>query len=303
VAWCESRGAQALAWHGMSRVDFNAAVERALAWQPTHLCEMGAELSVALVRKHDNGGPPFVRAGLEATGSGITRLRETTLDYPVFNWDDVPIKEGLHNRHMVGLTACHAFFERTRLTFHNKRVVVVGYGLVGRGVCDAVRAYGGQVRVAELNPARALEARFAGWEVATLEQALPAADAVITATGVRNVIAAPHFGLLKDGVFLINVGHLSEEIDTTALYVYPHETARPFVERIHLGERRVYLFAGGAMANLTAGPGDSLNAFDVTTAVMVAAIGFIATDGASFAPGLHALPVAVWTQVARVAAA
>jgi len=196
---------------------------------------------------------------------------------------------------------CHAFFERTRLTFHGMRVAVVGYGLVGQGVCHAVRAYGGQVVVVERDPGRALEARYAGWHVATLAEALPTADAIVTATGARGVIGAGDLGALRDGAFLVNVGHADQEIDVAALYRHPHEPIMPFVEAVQLGDRRVHLFAHGSMANLTAGQGDSLNAFDVTLATMVAGIGFIAGSAADAAPGLHMLPREVWLPVARLA--
>ncbi len=301
VAHCVARGSrnvEAHAWHGMSSADYSAAVERAIAWSPTHLCEMGAEITSALASGARATQPP-VQASLEATGSGITRLGKLTPAYPIFNWDDIAVKEGLHNRHMVGITACHAFFNRTRLTFHNKRVLVVGYGLVGRGVCDAARAYGGRISVAEIDAGRALEATFAGLQVIKLEDGLPAADVIITATGARHVINARHFGLLKSGAFVLNVGHLNEEIDMLALYANPHNTALPFVERVTLGERHIYVLADGGMANLSAGEGDSLNAFDVTLAVMVAGIGFIVESGGEYAPGIHTLPKRAWTPVAQ----
>ena len=70
-------------------------------WQPTHLCEMGADITTLL---HQRGEFGNIVAGLEATGSGVNRLGIFSR-YPIFNWDDLPVKEGLHNRHMVGLTA------------------------------------------------------------------------------------------------------------------------------------------------------------------------------------------------------
>ncbi len=300
VAHCMARGSgnvKAHAWHGMSRADYNTSIERAIAWSPTHLCEMGAEITSVLAV----GTAPatHVVAGLEATGSGITRLGKLSPTYPIFNWDDVAVKEGLHNRYMVGITACHAFFNRTRLTFHNKRVLVIGYGLVGRGVCDAARAYGGHISVVEMNAARALEASFAGWPVVSLEEALPSADVIITATGSRHVIKSAHFDLFKSGAFLMNVGHLNEEIDIPALYSNPHANALPYIERVRLGERHVYVLADGGMANLSAGEGDSLNAFDVTLAVMVAGIGFIVESGSGYSPGMHTLPARAWMPVAQ----
>ena len=301
VEWSLAQGAEADAARGMSAADLARSIERACAFSPTHLCEMGAELTAAMMSKAGERARPSVRASLEATGSGTDRLAGIDVSYPVFNWDDLPIKEGLHNRRMVGLVACHAFFERTRLTFHNKRVLVVGYGLVGRSACDAARAYGGRVLVAERDHARALEARFAGEEVGALDEALPLADVVITATGARGVISAGAFERLRDGAFLLNVGHRDEEIDVAALRGFPHETVRPYVERFRVGARSVYLFAFGSMANLTAGQGDSLNAFDVTLATMLAGIGFMVTEGGSYRPGVHVLPRQAWIDVASAA--
>lgn len=299
VQWCAEQGAITLAHHNMTPHEQQQAIAQALAFEPTHLCEMGAELSLAIAAAKPVGSK--VRAALEATGSGTTRLAQIQPGYPVFNWDDLPIKEGLHNRHMVGLVTCHAFFERTRLTLHGKRVVVVGYGLVGRGVCDAARAYGGRVWVAERDAGRALEAQYAGFETAALEEILPSADVIICATGASQVIGAQHFSKLKHGAFLLNVGHVNAEIDIAALYkAGPHRTVRPFVEEVKLDDtRRVYVFADGAMANLVAGHGDSLNAFDVTLATMVAGLGFIVRQGEKYAPGTHLLPAAVWGTVAQ----
>lgn len=292
VAHLGAAGARTNAWRDMPEADYLAAIEAALDWGPTHLCEMGADLTHAL-HQRSHSLPP-VRAGLEATGSGILRLGGLQPRYPIFNWDDLPVKEGLHNRFMVGLTAWHTFYERTRLTLHGKRVLVVGFGSVGRGVADAARAYGGMVTVAERDPARAMEARYAGWDVQPLAEALPQADVVITATGAQGVIGASHLALLKNGAFLLNVGHRPQEIDVPALRRHPAREVMPFVEAFDLGGRTVYLFAGGSMANLTAGHGDSLNAFDLTLALMVAGIGHIVGAGPSAPAGVHILPREAW---------
>jgi adenosylhomocysteinase len=295
VAYLRGQGAQAQAWRDMPADAYAAAIEQALAWEPTHLCEMGAELTAVLHRRSPSNS---VKAGLEATGSGISRLAGLTPHYPIFNWDDLPIKEGLHNRHMVGLTAWHTFMQTTRLSLHGKRVLVVGYGLVGQGVAASARAFGGAVLVAERDPVRALQAQYDGWEVRPLTEAVPAADVIVTATGARHVLGAEHWRLLRDGVFLLNVGHLANEIDVADLRTYPHVTVRPFVEAVAVNGRTIYLLAGGSMFNLTAGWGDSLNAFDVTLAVMTAGIGHIVGAGAQVAPGVHVLPRAVWEPAA-----
>ncbi|WP_257452562.1 adenosylhomocysteinase [Archangium lipolyticum] len=299
VAYLRERGAEAHAWKDMPGEEYASAIDKAVAWGPTHLCEMGADLSAAI---HERGLETRVKAGLEATGSGIARLRSLTPRYPIFNWDDLPIKEGLHNRWLVGLSTWQSFCERTHLTLHGRRVLVVGYGLVGQGIADVARALGGTVTVAERDPARLLEARYAGWEAGPMSPELLArADVIVTATGVAGVIGAEEVKHLKSGCFLLNVGHVANEIEVGALGT--RREVVPHVEETRPHGRTVYLFAGGSMANLTAGWGDSLNAFDVTLATMVAGLGYIfSEEGAGARPGLHPLPRRVWSEVAAAAA-
>jgi adenosylhomocysteinase len=290
VALMREQGAEVVAAYGMSQSELDQATERALDWQPTHLVEMGADLSTAYHARIEAD----VRASLEGTGSGISRLKNLELRYPVFNYDDLPIKEGLHNRHMVGLTTWHAFFDRTRLTLHGKRVLVIGYGSVGRGVADSARAFGGTVMITETDAARAMEAAYAGWRVLPLEEGITEAEVVVTATGAAGVLRAEHLTRLRDGVFLLNVGHRADEIDLAALSEYPSEEAAPFVEAVRVNQRTVYLFAGGSMANLTAGKGDSLNSFDLTVALLAAGVRCLVTEGERRSPGIHLLPREIW---------
>ncbi|VXC60164.1 adenosylhomocysteinase [Serratia oryzae] len=291
VAWLERHGAEAYAWRDMSEADWSASFDRALDWNPTHLCEMGADLTTRL---HQSASGPQIKAGLEATGSGINRLGGIAPRYPIFNWDDLPVKEGLHNRHMVGLTAWHTFFQTTHLTLHEKCVLVIGYGLVGQGVAAAAKAYGGQVIVAEIDPARALQARYDGWAVVDLAAAMAQADVIATATGAKNVLSAAHLQQVKEGVFILNVGHVAEEIDVGFLQTLPCSEPLPFVNAYQLAGKTLYLLANGSMFNLTAGYGDSLNAFDVTLAVMAAGIGHIVGVGAQQPAGVYLLPQSAW---------
>jgi adenosylhomocysteinase len=291
VRWLVEHGAEAEARFGMSTAEYEAALQQALDWQPTHLCEMGADLSYALHQRNDIQS---VKASLEGTGSGISRLQTLPLRYPVFNCDDLPIKEGVHNRHMVGLTTWTTFFDRTRLSLHERRVLVIGYGSVGHGVAETARAFGGAVTIAERDPARALEAAYAGWPVQPLVAALAEADIIVTATGAHHVLTAEHFTQLRDGAFLLNVGHRADEFDLAALRAYPHAEVQPFIEAFQIQQRTIYLFAGGSMANLTAGKGDSLNAFDLTLAVLTAGLSHLVQVGSIAVPGVHLLPREAW---------
>ncbi|MDX5593045.1 adenosylhomocysteinase [Pseudovibrio sp. SPO723] len=288
-------GAQVEAGEGMSDADWQSAIAGGLDWGPTHFSEMGSDYTHYLIA---NGlAFPEIKAGLEATGSGINRLQGKLPPWPIFNWDDVPVKEGLHNRHMVGLTTWHAFYNATLVSLHEKRVLVVGYGTVGQGLAASARAYGGTVMVAEVDPARLLQARYDGWQTGTVEELAPHADVIVTGTGAHHVLPGDVIAKLKDGCFILNSGHKIDEIDLSAFGGCPSEEPVPFVTRYRLASgAHVHLFAGGAMANLTAGEGDSLNAFDLTLAILAEGIGHILGEGERAEHGVHLLPRSVWSR-------
>jgi adenosylhomocysteinase len=302
VEWLAAKGAVSPAWKGMSAADTAEAERRALAWAPTHLFEMGASLAAATIAT----AADQIAAGMESTGSGISRLAGLAAGgrvprFPIFNCDDVPIKEGLHNRYLVGQSAWQAFTQCTQLSLHRKRVLVVGFGMVGQGVAVTARALGGTVSVAEKDPARSLRARYEGFPTGVLEELVSGADVIVTATGARHVLNGRHFPLCADGCILMNVGHAADEIEVAALGSL--RDVVPFVQESARGGKAVYLFAGGSMANLTAGQGDSLNSFDITMATMLAGLRFVFSNEArAFPPGLHPLPRTVWEDVARQAA-
>jgi adenosylhomocysteinase len=261
---------------------------------PTLLSEMGADATAAT-----GGRLATVRGGLEATGTGISRLRDLDLAYPVFDWDAVPIKQDLHNRHLVGLMAANTFLNVTGLSLYGKMVLVVGYGPVGRGLADAARRFGAVVEVCDPDPAARLAAAHVGLRTPTLEEALPRADVLFTATGRDGVVPFEALTLCKDGAFLANLGHTTGELPVEELRRNVLDRPRPHVERCGLGGKTLYLLAGGAMFSLAAGPGDPYDTFDLVTALMIEATAFLATEGTGYPPGLHALPKKVQDRTAR----
>jgi len=300
AAFLSAAGAEVYAWTGMTGPQWREA----LRWAATAGCEfvseMGGALTALIVEQFPDRIPPL-RASMEATGTGIAVLRALRLPVPVFNWDGMTLKQGLHNRYLVGLMVWHTFIEVTRLTLFGRRVAVIGYGLVGQGIAEYARLLGARVTVSDLNPVRRLQARHQGVEVATAAEALRAADVVVTATGRDGVIGPRELELLRDGCLLANAGHSSAEIDVAALRRAPATTLRPGLEEFTLDGRRLYLLAGGAMVNLAAGFGDPYDAFDLTTALMLAGIDFMVRRHHEFAPGLHLLPDEVEREVAALA--
>lgn len=300
VAYLRDRGAEVRARAQMPPEEWEESFRWALHQRPQYLCEMGAELASRAAA--DPEAASSVRAGMEATGTGIQRLRDLPLPFPVLDWNALPLKEGLHNRYLVGLVTWTTFLQVARVTLYGKRVVVVGYGPVGQGVAEYARLLGAVPVVVEPRPDRQLLARHAGCQVASLEDALPRADVVVTATGRQGVVREEHFLRLREGAFLLNVGHTNQELDVQALRRYPTRSLRPHVEEVQLPGGRVYLLAGGAMFNLAAGPGDPYDAFDLTSALLVAGLAHLVDHGHHYPPGLHPMPCEVELAVASLAA-
>lgn len=293
VAEMRTCGAEVHAYKDMSAADWHRAIAGGLDWEPTHLSEMGSDYTHHILS--ENRPFPKVRAALEATGSGINRLQGNLPPWPIFNWDDLPVKEGLHNRHMVGLTTWAAFFNRTLVSLHEKRVLVIGYGSVGQGLASSARAFGGMVSVAEVDPSRVLQARYDGWQTGSVAELAPQADVIVTGTGAHHVLPFSTISALKDNCFLLNAGHRIDEMELAPLADLSSEASLPAITTYTLPSGGdVHLFVGGAMANLTAGEGDSLNAFDMTLAVMIEGIRHIVGDGAQAEHAVHMLPRHVW---------
>lgn len=291
VEYLVSLGAEAKAWKNMSEANWQSSLHTALEWQPTHLCEFGAQLGVLCHGAAESG---TVEASLEGTGSGVSALAKMHLKHPVFNWDDLDAKEGLHNRHMVGLSAWQAFMERTHLSLHEKKVVVIGYGLVGQGCAASAKSFGGQVMIAENDPSRSLLAAYDGWHTSALSEVISQADVVVTATGVAGVLDESMLSQLKAGAFVMNVGHVSHEIRLDAMTDYQIDEVMPEIYEYRHGEHYFYALSNGAMFNLTAGYGDSLNAFDVSLALMAAGVKHMFEQSGSFENGMHMLPEQAW---------
>jgi adenosylhomocysteinase len=272
----------------------DAHLRAALSAGPTLLSEMGADATAAT-----GGRLEGVRGGLEATGTGIKRLSRLDLAYPVFNWDEVPIKQGLHNRHLVGLMAANTFLDVTGLSLYGKTVLVVGYGPVGRGAADAARHFGAVVEVCDVDPAARLAAGHLGFATPRLEEGLSRADVVFTATGRDGAVPAQALARCKRGAFLANLGHTNGELPVAELRDRVVAAPRPYVERCEVEGRTLYLLAGGAMFNLAAGPGDPYDTFDLITALLLEATGFLVTEGVDYPPGVHLLPKEVQDRAAR----
>jgi adenosylhomocysteinase len=230
----------------------------------------------------DNGGDMFVRwlerphpelrGGTEETTSGrilLSPLRDR-LRMPILVINDSPIKQFAENRHAVGQSTIESFMRLTNMATNGRRVVVLGYGGVGKGLALNFRNNHAQVSVLELDPVLRMEALFDGYAVPDRAAALSTADIVLTSTAATGVIGPRDLELLRDGVILANVGHLPVEIDVPGMVASPlvaaHEPTDDGITTLRLVDgRSIHLLTDGHMVNL-AGPrplGNSIESMDI----------------------------------------
>jgi adenosylhomocysteinase len=291
-------GADVWAWSEMSDGD----VDEGLAWLTSEpadaLSDMGGELIAATVAA--GGSSPA--AALEATTSGIHRLSDVDLPFPVFDWNGIALKDRLHNRHHVGLQAWPAFSDITGLAIHGRSVLVIGFGPVGRGVALHARALGALVSVAEVDPVRALEARHHGCHVLGLDEGLSTSAVVVTATGREGVLGEKQLRMLRHGAIVANVGHSNREIDVEWLAAQPNEPVRRSVERFTIEDKDLILLNSGNLVNLAPGSGIAVDElFDPFAAVMLRGLTWILEGGAEGTPsGLQPYPAQLEREIAEL---
>lgn len=295
AAYLVANGAEVWAWSGMDDTEYWDGLAWVAAEPADVISDMGGELLAATVSA---GYAPL--GGLEATTSGLHRLADVALTFPVFNWNNAELKDRVHNRHHVGLEMWPMFSAITGLAVHGRPVLVVGFGPVGRGVAIQARSRGAVVSVADLDPVRRNEAQQYGCRVVTLEEGLVDAGIVVTATGVDGVIGPDQLGGVRDGVILCNVGHTNREIDLPWLDGHPHRQVRRYIERYEVDGKSLFLLNRGSLLNLAAGVMPATDElFDPFSAMILHGIMWILEGGAAqYDPGLHPYPKHLEHQIA-----
>ncbi|MEN8235772.1 MAG: adenosylhomocysteinase [Actinomycetota bacterium] len=297
AAMLAKRGVDVWGWSRMADADVQEGLKWLLSEPADAASDMGGELIAGMARR---GYEPI--AALEATTSGLHRLAGMEILFPVYEWNSLPLKDRLHNRHHVGLTAWPAFSAVTGLAIHGRSVLVVGFGPVGRGVALAARALGAVVSVAEVDPVRANEAQHHGCRDVPLDEGLESAAIVVTATGRENVLGPDQLCRLRSGAILVNVGHSNREIDVAWLNRQPHETVRESVDRYLIDDREVFLVNRGSLVNLAPGAGTAMDEyFDPFAALMLHGIAWILGGGDPGASaGLQPYPPHLEAEVAEL---
>lgn len=194
----------------------------------------------------------------EETTTGVHRLyrmlSEGHLLFPAYNVNDSVTKSKFDNLYGCRESLADGIKRATDVMVAGKTVLVCGFGDVGKGCCQSMRGFGARVLVTEIDPICALQAVMEGYEVTTVELALPEADIYVTATGNRDVITAEHMSRMKDQAIVCNIGHFDNEIQVDALETLSgvkKEEIKPQVHRFTFTTGNcIYLLAEGRLVNL-----------------------------------------------------
>ena len=254
-------GIAVYAWKGMSEKEFNWCIEQTLFFgedrKPLNMIlDDGGDLTNMVFDQY-----PELISGInglsEETTTGVHRLYERmkngTLSMPAINVNDSVTKSKFDNKYGCKESAVDAIRRATDIMLAGKRVVVCGYGDVGKGTAASFRGAGSIVTVTEIDPICALQAAMDGFEVKKLETVLPVTDIVVTATGNKDIVSGKHFMSMKDKTIVCNIGHFDNEIDMAWLnenYGDTKDEIKAQVDKYTIDNKDIIVLAEGRLVNL-----------------------------------------------------
>jgi adenosylhomocysteinase len=246
-----------------------------------------------------------IKGVTEETTTGVKRLyqmaKDGALAFPAINVNDSVTKSKFDNLYGCRESLVDAIKRATDVMVAGKVAVVCGYGDVGKGCAQALRALSAQVWVTEIDPICALQAAMEGYRVVTMEYAADKADMFVTATGNYHVITHAHMQRMKHNSIVCNIGHFDNEIDVASLKQYRWENIKPQVDHVILPDgRRLILLAEGRLVNLGCGTGHPSYVMSSSFANQVIAQVELFTNTASYQLGVYVLPKRLDEKVARL---
>jgi adenosylhomocysteinase len=227
--------------------------------------------------------------------------RDGQLAFPAINVNDSVTKSKFDNLYGCRESLVDGIKRATDVMIAGKVAVVAGYGDVGKGCAQALRALSAQVWVTEIDPICALQAAMEGFRVVTMEYASDKADIFVTATGNYHVITLEHVKRMKNQAIVCNIGHFDNEIDIAALKQLKWESIKPQVDHIIFPDgKRVILLAEGRLVNLGCGTGHPSYVMSSSFANQVMAQIELWVNHAKYPIGVHILPKHLDEKVARL---
>jgi len=246
-----------------------------------------------------------IRGVTEETTTGVKRLyqmaKEGRLAFPAINVNDSVTKSKFDNLYGCRESLVDGIKRATDVMIAGKIALVAGYGDVGKGSAQALRALSAQVWVTEIDPICALQAAMEGYRVVTMDYAADQADIFVTATGNFHVITHDHMKRMKDQAIVCNIGHFDNEIDVASLKAYRWEEIKPQVDHVIFPDgKRIILLAQGRLVNLGCGTGHPSYVMSSSFANQVIAQIELFANTSQYPVGVYVLPKHLDEKVARL---
>jgi len=305
AAYLSSQGVNVFAWRGENPEEYFICIKNILRAKPNIIMDDGSDTHVTFHEEKEFLDHK-VMGGTEETTTGVTRLRALSkaekLRYPVIAVNNAYTKFLFDNRYGTGQSTFDGLMRATSLLIAGKKVVVAGYGWVGKGIAKRARGLDAHVVVTEVDPLKALEAHMDGFEVMLMEDAVKLGDLFITATGQINVIRGEHLKKMKDGAILANAGHFNVEIDVNYLKksCVSKRNVRHFVEEYLLKNgKRLYLIGDGRIVNLVAAEGHPPEVMMMSFSNQLLSVVYISENFPSLENRVYDVPEIIDKQVAK----
>jgi adenosylhomocysteinase len=290
------------AWRGQTGKEYDWCIEQVLKTNPHLLIDDGADMHVMASLKRVRS----VLGGNEETTTGVIRIKALEKDgklaYPIMAINNAKTKFLFDNRFGTGQSTFDGILRATALLIAGKRVVVIGYGWVGKGVAKRARGLDARVTVVEVDPIKALEAYLDGFEVSTIHDAAKFGEIFVTCTGQKHVIPYSAVEKMRDGAILSNAGHFDVEIDVKSMMdrAKSVKQVRPNTDEIVLpGGKKVYLLGKGRIVNLVAAEGHPPEVMQMSFATQFISALYVYKNHSKLKPRVIDPPAEIEEEVAR----
>src|SRR6185436_6724041 len=307
-------GVPVFAWKGETLEEYDWCIEQQIkAFKggkgPNLILDDGGDLTVIAHKKHPElFGKDGIIGLSEETTTGVHRLydmhRRGELKVPAINVNDSVTKSKFDNLYGCRESLIDGIKRATGVMIAGKTAVVCGYGDVGKGCAQALRAFGARVVITEIDPICALQAAMEGYEVKTLDKLAPDADIIVTATGCEAVVTGEHMKRMKDGAILCNIGHFDSEIQIKWLEQNPEikeVNIKDLVDQFVFPDgKKLIVLARGRLVNLGCAEGHPSFVMSNSFTNQVLAQIMLWTERGKLPLGVHVLPKKLDEKVASL---
>lgn len=301
-------GVPVFAWKGETEAEYWWCVEQTINgpndWHPNMILDDGGDLTLVMHDKYPDLLKQ-VKGITEETTTGVHRLyemhKQNTLLVPAMNVNDSVTKSKFDNLYGCRESLVDGIKRATDVMIAGKIVVICGYGDVGKGCAQSLRALGARVWITEIDPICALQAAMEGYPVVTMDEAAEKANIFVTATGNYHVITHEHMLKMQDQSIVCNIGHFDSEIDIAALKQYPWENIKPQVDHVLLPNgKRLIILAEGRLVNLGCATGHASFVMSNSFTNQVLAQIELWQNPGKYPVGVYVLPKKLDEMVARL---